>query len=70
MKQSCSASSTNAGVPSQAAAFYTVEEAASLAKHHPESIRRLIRQRRIPATRFGRRAWRIPASFFATREGV
>ena len=34
-----------------------VEEAAALLGFHPESVRRLARRGRIPAVKFGARAW-------------
>jgi excisionase family DNA binding protein len=35
----------------------SVEEAAALLGFHPESVRRLARRGRIPAVKFGARAW-------------
>jgi excisionase family DNA binding protein len=34
--------------------YYTLDETAALLRVHPQTVRRWIRERRLPATRFGR----------------
>lgn len=40
----------------------TVEEAAARIKMHPDTIRRLLREKQIPGVKFGKRQWRISAA--------
>jgi len=50
--------------------FYTPEEVAEYYGVHPDTIRKMCREGKIPGARqFGRR-WRIPASFLEENQSV
>lgn len=49
---------------------YSVNETATICGFHPESIRRMIREQRLPAERFGGGSYRIRAEVIAEMLGV
>ncbi|MFW6313826.1 MAG: helix-turn-helix domain-containing protein [Spirochaetota bacterium] len=49
---------------------FTTSEAAAIAGVHPETIRRMIREDRLPALRFGGGNYRIRAEVLAAMLGI
>lgn len=39
----------------------TVEQAAERLQMHPDTIRRLLREKQLPGVKLGKRQWRVPA---------